>query len=391
MSPHPKKILIIAVPAIGDVLLTSPLAHSLKNSWPNSEITLIVRKGAEVILENQECVDRAVSLERKPGFLKSFKFIISNLFKYDLAISTSSSDRAFIIAQFFGKSKVLLVPPKRLSSLWKYLFPGLKIVQNDLINVVDQNLKFIEKLGLEKITRVSSPSVPVNLIYSLTKKLTFDPRNDKFVVFHLTPAFSYKKWPLDSWKEIINFVLDNNFKVVLSCAPEEREVCYNQEVVDYFIAINSGYPIYSLAGKFNFTELSCLLSYAKLYLGPDTSTTHLAATLNIPVIALYGQSNILKWAPWSSSLVSNPIKDNEEGIRKYGQIRLFKGDCLCRKYSLLNSKSNSKAKQKDQRPSLSCMEQSLCMASIEKDNVLKEVKNILNLQSSPVQTCLSKN
>jgi len=44
-------------------------------------------------------------------------------------------------------------------------------------------------------------------------------------------------------------------------------------------------------------EISSILSHATLYLGNDSGITHLSAALGVPLVALFGPSDPLRWAP----------------------------------------------------------------------------------------------
>ena len=47
----------------------------------------------------------------------------------------------------------------------------------------------------------------------------------------------------------------------------------------------------NLAGQLSFAQSACAIAGARLFVGPDTVTTHMAAALGVPTVALYGPSN----------------------------------------------------------------------------------------------------
>jgi heptosyltransferase-3 len=51
-------------------------------------------------------------------------------------------------------------------------------------------------------------------------------------------------------------------------------------------------------GSLSWTQLAGLLAKASLYVGPDTSVTHLAAATGCPTVALYGPTDPRRWGPW---------------------------------------------------------------------------------------------
>jgi len=62
-SPMGKRILIIKLAAIGDVLRTTPLISGLKRKYPQSHITWVVDKEAFPLLKNNPFIDRVLSFD----------------------------------------------------------------------------------------------------------------------------------------------------------------------------------------------------------------------------------------------------------------------------------------------------------------------------------------
>ena len=67
----------------------------------------------------------------------------------------------------------------------------------------------------------------------------------------------------------------------------------------YLDEVWAGSPaVERLDGKLPWTELFALISRAQIFIGPDTSVTHIAAATGIPTVALYGPTDPRLWAPW---------------------------------------------------------------------------------------------
>ncbi len=64
------KILIIKLDAIGDVLRTTSILHSLKEKYPSSHITWLTKKNAKEIFNNNTFVDRVLIFEEPGTILK---------------------------------------------------------------------------------------------------------------------------------------------------------------------------------------------------------------------------------------------------------------------------------------------------------------------------------
>jgi heptosyltransferase-3 len=70
--------------------------------------------------------------------------------------------------------------------------------------------------------------------------------------------------------------------------------------IEYVTAIARALPVGALcaAGRLSLAASACLVKRARLYVGPDTAMTHIAAALGVPTVALFGPSNPVKWGPW---------------------------------------------------------------------------------------------
>ena len=75
-------------------------------------------------------------------------------------------------------------------------------------------------------------------------------------------------------------------------------------------------------------QLGFLLSQAKIYIGPDTVVTHMAAALGVPTMALFGPSNPVKWGPWPKAwTLSNPFV--RVGSQHRNNVYLMQGSGVC--------------------------------------------------------------
>ena len=80
---------------------------------------------------------------------------------------------------------------------------------------------------------------------------------------------------------------------MLTGSPAEREVALAAE-----IEALANIPIHNLAGQTNLKELLALCREARLVIGPDSGTLHMATTQGTPVIGLYAHSNPQRTGPY---------------------------------------------------------------------------------------------
>ena len=63
----PKKILIIKLRHIGDVLLSTPVLRALRDAFPDAQLTMLVNRGTEGVLAHHPDVNEVLCLEKAHG------------------------------------------------------------------------------------------------------------------------------------------------------------------------------------------------------------------------------------------------------------------------------------------------------------------------------------
>jgi heptosyltransferase-3 len=85
----------------------------------------------------------------------------------------------------------------------------------------------------------------------------------------------------------------------------------------------------NLAGRLSLSQSACLLSRARLYVGPDTVMTHIAAAVGAPSVALFGPSNPVKWGPWPQGYAQAQNPYRRRGTQSVGRVTLLQGPGEC--------------------------------------------------------------
>lgn len=317
-----KDVLLIAAPGIGDALLSTPLVRSIKNAFPDSSISIMVREGQGEILRGIPEINQIIEVPKRMGLRKALPFLSNHLKEFELGISTASGDRWLLFCSVMAKRCILLVPNFRFKDFWKYLLPGKKVIENLEYPTILQNLSLLSPLKIEPCVEVMLPQ-STNDILKAYLPLDFDV-DKKFAVIHIIPGYAYKQWAERNWKQLIAYIIERGLQVVLTSGPDVNDIAY----INY---IKTLFPekVISLAGKLPFSALGVLLKQAALYVGPDTSTTHLAAASGCLTIALYGPTPIRKWAPWPKNYRSflTPFSEGKMYQRRNNVI-LLQGTCV---------------------------------------------------------------
>jgi heptosyltransferase-3 len=139
-----------------------------------------------------------------------------------------------------------------------------------------------------------------------------------YAVIHASPMFAYKEWTKDGWRAVTTALEERGIAVVAIGGPGDAERRYLEEVWRGVAAFH----------QVGWAETVTLLSKAKIYIGPDTSVTHLAAASGCPTIALFGPMDPRVWGPWPVGGLATPWVASGK-IQNHGNVWIVQNPLPC--------------------------------------------------------------
>jgi heptosyltransferase III len=311
LPPSPR-ILVVALRRIGDVLLTTPLIRSLRRAWPDARIEALVFADTAGILAGNPDLDGVVALPPRPSLSHSVA-LAARLFKrYHLAVSTQSGDRPTVFALLAGRRHAGPVDGGMRGAVRRVLLRHA-ILPVDGLHRVSDNLRLARVLGIAAVDEVVCPQG------ELPGDLT--PRTP-YAVIHAQPMFRYKRWTSDGWRAVAQALIARGLTVIASGGPDERE----RQFLDL---LWSAVPeVVRFDGRLTWGESATLMARAQVYVGPDTSVTHLAAASGCPTVALFGPTDPRLWGPWPRGGLVRPWAASGM-IQQRGNVWLVQNPLAC--------------------------------------------------------------
>lgn len=329
---HFKKILIIATRQIGDTLITTPLISAIKKKWPDAQIDFLGYNNSLSMLSGNTDLNTIIGTNPRPTFINYLKQFFQLFKRYDLAVITQPSDRAYIYGLLAAKHRVGVIPVEPKLNRWKKKI----LIHNVEVDYFHQHV-ITEKLRLLEAFTTESElfSHPISVKAPKATDLPADIESQlskSFVVIHPTPLTAYKRWPLGHWVRLIES-LSSHHQIVLSGAPIAQDRELNQSIID-LLSESSKANVLNLDGRLKLDQLGTLLRQAKLYIGVDTSVTHLAAACDTPTITLFGATPPTNFGPWPNGFIGKQPYSLKANTQKVGNVTILQGpgDCVpCRK------------------------------------------------------------
>ena len=290
--------LIIALRRIGDVLLTTPLIHSLRQAHPTARIDALVFQGTGGILQGNPDLNHVYEIPHKLRFAEYRTFWKMHGRRYDWSISTQSGDRPTLLALLSGRKQLAPLTGESSKDGWrKWLLSRTVPANPHQQHVVQHYLALGQALNIPAAPSVIAPQAPDT---DISRLLGFDETRYPFVVCHPMPMFRYKQWENAQWRTLIQACLTRGYRVVMSGGSGTAELAAIQTLLGDLAP-----QVTNLAGKLRFAELAEVLRKASHYYGTDTSVTHLAAATGIPVTAIFGPTDPSIWGPWPNGYAGN--------------------------------------------------------------------------------------
>ncbi|MEZ5789069.1 MAG: glycosyltransferase family 9 protein [Xanthobacteraceae bacterium] len=282
--PPRARILVVVLRRLGDVLLATPLIRSLRRAWPEARIEALVFAGTEGILAGNPDLDDMVVMPARPTTAQSLALARQLFGRYDLAVSTQSGDRPTLFAMLAGRRHLAPVSGRTSGRIFRAVLtrcvPAGSVAQG--VHRVEEVLRLADALGIARVGEVVCPAG------GLAKT---QPRGP-YAVVHAAPMFRYKQWHADGWRALARALIARGLAVIATGGPSETDR-------RYLDALWAGDPaVQRLDGILSWPDLAALIAGAKIYVGPDTSVTHLAAATGCPTVALYGPTDPRLWGPW---------------------------------------------------------------------------------------------
>jgi heptosyltransferase-3 len=289
MVSDPSRILVISLRRLGDLLLTTPLIRSVRRAWPEAKIDVLAYRSSAGIIAGNPDVNRVIGIPERPSAVESLRIVTRLWRSYDLAVSTQSGDRPTFFAFVAGRRRAGITNPddRWLARSFKRAALHISVPSAEKIHRVEQILRLVDSLGIARVPELVGPK---------TSDTVHIVNDSKFAVIHASPMFAYKEWTLAGWRAVAAGLAERGFSVIAIGGPGSAEHAYLEELWRGCLEFHQP----------EWAETMSLLTRASVYVGPDTSTTHLAAAAGCPTVALFGPMDPRVWGPWPVGGLTKP-------------------------------------------------------------------------------------
>jgi ADP-heptose:LPS heptosyltransferase len=318
------EILVVKTDNMGDFIIFSPYLFDISKTFNNLFLTLVVSEATEELtrglMERGYPIKEIIVVDRKK-FNKNFFYKLKFLFNirkknYKIILSPAYSRESIgdtIVKSAKSEQKVGLkgvneYMPEKIkklyNSIYSILFP--KIFENPHESEI--NAYFVAELRNDKVIKIQIPEFILlerdrKESEVLMKKYNLQGR--RFIV--ICPGGGeaiYRRWPVERYARIIDFISSFGFQVVLVGSKKEKELAQK-------IMVLSNTDIINICGETSIFVLAAVLQKALLYIGNDSGVLHIAAAVKTPTLCIMGGGHFTRFFPYTFSSTQEIVYDSE--------------------------------------------------------------------------------
>jgi lipopolysaccharide heptosyltransferase I len=304
----PRKLLIVRLGSMGDIIHTLPAATALRSAFPEASMGwLIEERWAELLCTLPEprsgprsprrpLIDRIHTVNTKTWrrsllSAQTWEQIAAGLSelrapRYEVAVDFQGAIRSAVLSRWSGAPTVYGVaqPRENVASM----FYTRQVIARGS-HIVEQNLSLAEAVAQRPL---EIPKIEFPHDESVTGKWEDRFRQiGDFVLLNPGAGWGAKQWPVEGYGAVARRLAEDGVKALINFGPGEESLAQAVESASEGTAEGTACSL---------TELIALTRRARLFIGGDTGPMHLAAALGIPAVAIFGPTNPARNGPFGT-------------------------------------------------------------------------------------------
>ena len=291
-----KRILIINVNWLGDVIFSSPFIRAIRETYPDSYIACVTPPRCRDILTANSRLNELIILDEngaEGSFLGKMKFA--------LKLRGEKFDTAFILHRSFTRAlmTVLAGIKERVGYDTKrrgILLTKRLVLPSEDIHKVEYFLKLADAVGADTSKKDYEFFItePDRIRTDRILETAGVDYSDKIVILNPGGNWNPKRWSTDRFSQLADALIEKyGIKIVITGAEKD-------EILADEISKGMKNKAISICGKTNIRELAAVLERAKLVISGDSGPMHIAVSVRTNVIALFGPTSTEITGPYGN-------------------------------------------------------------------------------------------
>jgi heptosyltransferase-2 len=282
-----KKILIIRIDRIGDVILSTPAIRAVRQSYPGAEVHLLITKYTKDLVINNPDLDSLLiykndklnkdydlAIALHPGFRQNYLSFLSGA---KVRVGYTGGGGGFFLTHRLKDDRAKRIRHEVESALEVVRLIGCKANDKHLeVSITEEGEKYAEDYF--KKNHLSS--------------------QHNIIVIHPGARQEYIRWRKEGFARVADRIIkEKGGKVILIGSEAEADL------IEDTARLMTEKPVCVVGWRL--MHLVSLIKRSHLFIGNSTGPMHIASALNVPVVAIFGVIHPLdschEWGPWGGN------------------------------------------------------------------------------------------
>lgn len=312
LEPQIRRILVIRLGAVGDVVRTLPAVSALRAGLPEAQITWLVEPVPSSILAGQPWIDDVLIFPRAElmAYLHQLKFIafircLSRFLRelrsrqFELVVDFHSILKSGLLSRLSGA-------PRRVAYARPFGREGSWLFATDLVRLClpapgsklprfQRNLALVRFLGIE----AAEDARPLRLLPAAESAMAQAALEGGPVAIHpgTSDSTPYKRYTIKGYAEVARALHTRlQVPVIVTVGPALDDRAFAEAIVSE----SQGAAVIAPQTQ-SLGDLAALFARCSLYIGSDTGPMHVASLVGTPVLQLLGPTHPIENAPYAGT------------------------------------------------------------------------------------------
>ncbi|MBN1465292.1 glycosyltransferase family 9 protein [candidate division KSB1 bacterium] len=287
-----RRILISRLRFMGDVILTTPAVHALRQAYPDASITYLVEAPYSELLRHHPDIDELLVVRKNDG--KAMRRLFTTLLttRFDIAIDLFCNPRSAILTWCSGARLRIGGDFRGRRVLYSRRIPLDDIRRT----AVDFHLNYLAplKINYEKVEPfIQITEEEKEWARAYLRKNRYDLARP-IIGLHPGATWPAKQWLPDRFAKLADRISDANGQVLFTMGPNETRLLQSVVNMCSFAA--------RMPEVLTLRQLAAVVHCLHAYVSNDCGPLHLAPAVGTPVIGIFGPGTPEIWFPYRADL-----------------------------------------------------------------------------------------
>ena len=329
------RILIARMSAIGDTILTLPVACALRAHFPDAFLAWVVEEKSAAMVLGHPCLDQVLVLPRgwftSPRGLWAARTSLRAL-RVDTTVDCQGLTKSALACWLSGARRRIGLHGEHGRELSPWL--NNQLIDTRRSHVIDRSLELLTPLGIEQPAVQWQLPIDDGARQRMREAVARLGLTGPYAVINPGATWSSRLWEMDRFGSVAQHLGTKHGLPTLVVWGGTRERVAAEQIV----AGSGGHAV--LAPPSSLLELGALIEGGRLFLSADTGPLHMAVAVGTPSIGLCGTTRPEDSGPYGSPHVALQVEyhggSHKERRRADNRaMRLITVDIVCRQCDAL--------------------------------------------------------